>query len=46
MKCGLLNVQTVSNKTVAIRELISEQSLHVLALTETWLKGDLVGIDT
>ena len=33
---GWLNSQSLRNKTVAVRELIKDRSLDVLALTETW----------
>ena len=36
-KCGLLNIQSVRNKTTIIRELIDEFGLDILVLTETWL---------
>ena len=38
IKCGLQNIQSVGNKTEAIRELINEQSLDILILCETWRK--------
>ena len=38
IKCGLQNLQSVCNKTVAIRELINERSLDILVICETWLK--------
>ena len=37
LNCALLNIQSVTNKTVEIRELITENSLDILDLTETWL---------
>ena len=37
LNCGLLNVQSVGNKTLDIYELIIDKKLDVLALTETWL---------
>ena len=36
-KCGLLNIQSVTNKTLEIRDLISENQYDILMLTETWL---------
>ena len=36
-KCGMLNVQSIRNKTTIIRELIREINLDILILTETWL---------
>ena len=38
IRCALVNIQSVSNKTVEIRELIRERKFDVFALTETWLK--------
>ena len=32
-----MNIQSVTSKTLEIRELIAEKSLDILALTETWL---------
>lgn len=37
--CGLLNVQSVSNKTFDIRNIIKEYNLDVFAITETWLSS-------
>ena len=37
LKCGFVNIQSVGNKTIEIRELIVEKSLDILALAETWL---------
>ena len=37
IKGGLLNVQSVGNKTLEIRELINDESLDILMVTETWL---------
>ena len=36
MVIGWLNCQSLRNKTVAVHTTITEQSLDVLALTETW----------
>ena len=38
---GLLNIQSVTDKTIAIKEFISEKNLDFLVLTETWLNGDV-----
>ena len=35
--CGFINIQSVGNKTIKLRELIKDNSLDVLALAETWL---------
>ena len=37
IKCGLLNIQSVSNKTFDIRGLLNDDCFSILALTETWL---------
>ena len=39
LKCGFVNIQSVSNKTIQIRGLLTENSLDVLAVSETWLKS-------
>ena len=35
--CGLINIQSVENKALDIRELIDTNGLDILMLTETWL---------
>ena len=41
MQGGLINIQSVSNKTFDIHELIKDANLDILAVTETWLStGD------
>ena len=40
INCGLLNIQSVGNKTETIRELIKEKSFDIFALCETWLNSD------
>ena len=37
LKGGLLNAQSVGNKTLVIRELIREEKFDLLAISETWL---------
>ena len=37
IKCGLINIQSVGNKTVEIRDLINYSKFDILMLTETWL---------
>ena len=39
--CGLINIQSVGNKTNKIKSLIEELNLDVLILTETWLSNDI-----
>ena len=41
IKCGLINIQSVGNKTIKIRNLINENKLDLLLLTETWLQGNI-----
>ncbi len=35
LKCGLLNVQSVGDETIETRELVKDEKLDILALTET-----------
>ena len=37
IKCALVNIQSVGNKTCEIRDFINDDKLDVLVLTETWL---------
>ena len=37
LKCGLINAQSVCNKTIEIRALMVEEKFDILAITETWL---------
>ena len=37
LKCGLINIQSVRNKTHEIHELIIDKSYDILCVTETWL---------
>ena len=37
VKCGLLNVQSVRNKTFDIYDTIKDENLDIFAITETWL---------
>ena len=40
INCGLLNIQSVKQKTEVVRELIHEFSLDIFVLSETWLYSD------
>ena len=39
IKCGFINIQSVGNKTLEIKELINDNKFDILALAETWLSG-------
>ena len=39
--CGLINIQSVGNKTIKINNLISELNLDILIITETWLCNNI-----
>ena len=36
-----VNIQSVGNKTIKIRNLINEAKFDICTLTETWLWGDV-----
>ena len=40
LKIGLLNVRSLTSKTVIVNELITDHNHDVIVLTETWLKPD------
>ena len=41
LHCGLVNILSVGNKTINIRNLINEAKFDIFILTETWLWGDV-----
>ena len=41
LQLGLLNARSVRNKSLSIADLIIDRKLDILAITETWLKGDI-----
>ncbi|XP_067257304.1 uncharacterized protein [Chanodichthys erythropterus] len=40
LKLGLLNIRSLTPKAVIIKEIITDNSLDVICLTETWLKAN------
>ena len=41
LQLGLLNARSVRNKSLSTADLIIDRKLDILAITETWLKGDI-----
>ena len=39
LNCGYVNIQSIGNKTLQIRELLNEKGFDILALSETWLNS-------
>ena len=37
LNCAFVDIRSVGNKTIQIMEMLNEQSLDVLAISETWL---------
>ena len=41
VKCNLINIQSVGNKTNKIKNLIVDQEIDICMLTETWLRNNI-----
>ena len=39
LKCGLINIQSIRNKSLEICEFIKDNHIDILLITESWLKG-------
>src|SRR4029434_2752726 len=40
LKLGLINIRSLTSKGALINELITDNNIQILFLTETWLKPD------
>ena len=46
LKLGLLNIRSLTNKAVIVNEMITDNRLHALCLTETWIRpGDYLALN-
>ena len=41
ISCGLINIQSVGNKTIKMRNMINEQNIDICMISETWLSNSI-----
>ena len=39
LKCGLINIQSICNKSLELASTIEENNFDIMIIKETWLKG-------
>ena len=41
ISCGLINMQSICNKTIKLRNMINEQNFDICMISETWLSSSI-----